>query len=148
LVNEFVYLWHYKRYNTYHKLFTCYSNDISNTILQHYCLLLSKTSSEMFYKTIAFISIKENNYLLHEKTLYELITDHNKLCLDIELHNRFWRNVYFIMCYTLIPMYLIVIYMVLFENVQIIAMFTGYSLIIYTVLSHISLNFMTFTNQY
>ena len=66
-----------------------------------------------------------NNYFANIETkclfknpakLNEIIISHNKLCLDIKLHNKFWKNIYFTVSYILLPVNTIFIQLFLFDT--------------------------------
>jgi len=69
-----------------------------------------------FRNYLAFI--QSNKALLKSKTLTKIMRNHNKLCLDIELHNTFWENMYFAIIYTMIPVNNFLIRLAIFEFSQ------------------------------
>jgi hypothetical protein len=61
----------------------------------------------------------KSNSFLELKTVDKLIEDHNSICLDTNLYNKFWQKYYFALTYTLIPFNLLALQL-LFENLDLI----------------------------
>ena len=61
----------------------------------------------------------ESKKLFHKKlSLTKIYLMHNQLCLDIEIHNKFWKHIYFILCYSFIPMINFLLNLLLFYGVN------------------------------
>ena len=53
---------------------------------------------------------------LRFKFIDKLIKDHNKICYDIKVYNKFWQKYYLVICYSLIPFNLLLLHGIIFEK--------------------------------
>jgi hypothetical protein len=108
-------------------------------IVCFYC----KTIFKSFNNSVKLLFDGKGKTFLKYKTIDQLMKDHNSICLDIKLYNKFWQKYYFSLIYTLIPMNLVLLQLILFEE-QILAMFLGMlSFFMGTIISHLMFNLMT-----
>jgi hypothetical protein len=108
-------------------------------IVCSYC----KTIFKSFNNSIKQLFDGKGKAFLKYKTIDQLIKDHNSICLDIKLYNKFWQKYYFSLAYTLIPINLMGLQILLFED-QIIPIFcVTLSFISVTIISHFMFNLMT-----
>jgi hypothetical protein len=108
-------------------------------IVCFYC----KTIFKSFNNSIKLLFDGKGKAFLKYKTIDQLIKNHNSICLDIKLYNKFWQKYYFSLTYTLIPMNLIVLELILFEE-QILPLFIVCLLCFFVaIVSHLMFNLMT-----
>ena len=102
-----------------------------------------KTIFKSFNNSRKLLFDGKGKAFLKYKTIDQLIEDHNSICLDIKLYNKFWQKYYFSLTYTLIPMNLILLQLMLFED-QIFPLFFVCLLpFLVTIGSHLMFNLMT-----
>jgi hypothetical protein len=87
--------------------------------------------------------ISRNSKLSVVKLTARIIREHNNICNDISKHDKFWKNFYFTLTYTIIPINLILLQQLLLDDI-IFTAFLIYSMvvIIYS-FSHIILNLIS-----
>jgi hypothetical protein len=108
-------------------------------IICFYC----KTIFKSFNNSIKQLFDGKGKAFLKYKTIDRLIKDHNSICLDIKLYNKFWQKYNFSLAYTLIPINLMGLQILLFED-QIIPVFcVTFSFFSVTIISHFMFNLMT-----
>jgi hypothetical protein len=108
-------------------------------IVCFYC----KTIFKSFNNSIKLLFDGKNKAFLKFKTIDQLIKNHNSICLEIKLYNKFWQKYYFSLTYTLIPMNLILLQLILFEE-QIVPLFcVSLSTCLGTIFSHFMFNLIT-----
>jgi hypothetical protein len=108
-------------------------------IVCFYC----KTIFKSFNKSIKLLFDGKGKALLKYKTIDQLIKDHNSICLDIKLYNKFWQKYYFSLTYVLIPTNLVMLHITIFED-QILPLFgVTLSFFLGTIGSHLMFNLMT-----
>ncbi len=81
-------------------------------IVCYYC----KTRFKSFNNYIQLLLNEKNTAFLKYKTVDQLINYHNSICSDIKSFNNFWQKYYFSITYTLIPINLLLLQLVLFEE--------------------------------
>ncbi len=84
-------------------------------IVCYYC----KVRFKSFNNCLKSLLNGKSNSFLELKTVDKLIEDHNSICLDTNLYNKFWQKYYFALTYTLIPFNLLALQL-LFENLDLI----------------------------
>ncbi len=84
-------------------------------IVCYYCKMRFKS----FNNYLKSLLNGKSNSFLELKTVDKLIEDHNSICLDTNLCNKFWQKYYFALTYTLIPSNLLALQL-LFENLDLI----------------------------
>ncbi len=84
-------------------------------IVCYYC----KVRFKSFNNYLKSLLNGKSNSFLELKTVDKLIEDHNSICLDTNLYNKFWQKYYFALTYTLIPFNLLALQL-LFENLDLI----------------------------
>jgi hypothetical protein len=105
-------------------------------IVCFYC----KTIFKSFNSSIKKLFDRKGKAFLKYKTIDQLIKDHNSICLDIKLYNKFWQKYYFSLTYTLIPINLLTLQLILFEK-HILPLFCGLILSFFvTFVSHLTIN--------
>jgi hypothetical protein len=88
-------------------------------------------------------SISRNSKLSHVKLTATIIREHNNICNDILKYNKFWKSFYFTLTYTIIPINLMLLQQLLFDDIVFTA-FLIYSLLaIIYLFSHIVLNLIS-----
>ncbi len=108
-------------------------------IICFYC----KTMFKSFNNSIKQLFDGKGKAFLKFITIDQLTKDHNSICLDIKLYNKFWQKYYLSLAYTLIPINLMGLQILLFED-QIISVFCiTLSFFSVTIISHFMLNLMT-----
>jgi hypothetical protein len=100
-----------------------------------------------YYSTIRFKifnnEISQNNKLSVAKLTERIIREHNDVCNDILRYDKFWKNFYFALTYTIIPMNLMFLHLILFDDI-ILTAFLVFSIVVITYLfSHIVLNLIS-----
>jgi hypothetical protein len=108
-------------------------------IVCFYC----KTIFKSFNNSIKLLFDGKGKAFLKYKTIDQLIKDHNSICLDIKLCNKFWQKYYFSLTYTLIPTNLILLQLILFEDQILPVFFVCLFCFLYTIGSHLMFNLMT-----
>jgi hypothetical protein len=108
-------------------------------IVCFYC----KTIFNSFNNSIKLLLDGKSEAFLKFKSIDQLIEDHNSICLEIKLYNKFWQKYYFSLTYTLIPMNLLLLQLILFEE-QILPLFcVSLSTCLGTIFSHFMFNLIT-----
>jgi hypothetical protein len=82
-------------------------------IVCYYCKIRFKSFNnklKRIAKTIIFI---------HHKKVLDLVEEHDRICCDIFMHNKFWRKYSFAIVYTFIPCNLMNLQQLFFENINI-----------------------------
>jgi hypothetical protein len=108
-------------------------------IVCFYC----KTIFKSFNNSIKLLFDGKGKAFLKYRTIDQLIKDHNSICLDIKLYNKFWQKYYFSLTYTLIPMNLILLQLMLFEDQILPLFFVCLLSFLITIGSHLMFNLMT-----
>jgi hypothetical protein len=108
-------------------------------IVCFYC----KTILKSFNNSIKLLFDGKGKAFLKYKTIDQLIKNHNSICLDIKIYNKFWQKYYFSLTYTLIPMNLIVLQLMLFEDQILPLFFVCLLSFLITIGSHLIFNLMT-----
>jgi hypothetical protein len=121
-----------------------------------YCMSIVIIFCFLYYFIICFYCktmFKSFNYsvrkyfdgkaFLKYKTIDKLIKDHNSICLDIKLYNKFWQKYYFSLTYTLIPINLLMLQLILFEEQILPLLFALISFLLGTIGSHFIINLMS-----
>ncbi len=104
-----------------------------------YCRIIFKS----FNSSIKQLFNGKRKALLKYKTIDQLIKDHNSICLDIKLYNKFWQKYYFFLTYTLIPFNLIFLQLIIFENQILPLLCVTILIFLTTIISHLMFNIMT-----
>jgi len=73
----------------------------------------------------------------------ELIAEHNKICKTIITHNKFWRNYYFLLNYGMIPINLVILQQIFFEDLLLPGLISLAITSIVFLISHTILNLIT-----
>jgi hypothetical protein len=108
-------------------------------IVCFYC----KTIFKSFNNFIKLLFDGKSKAFLKYKTVDQLIKDHNSICLDIKLYNKFWQKYYFGLTYTLIPMNLILLHIILFEEQMLFLLCADILFFLGTIISHFIFNLIT-----
>jgi hypothetical protein len=103
--------------------------------------LYCKTIFKSFNNSIK--QLFDGKTFLKYKTIDQLMKDHNSICLDIKLYNKFWQKYYFSLTYTLIPINLIFLQLILFEDKILLLLLILISFFLGTICSHLMFNLMT-----
>jgi hypothetical protein len=108
-------------------------------IVCFYC----KTIFKSFNYSIKQLFDGKGKAFLKYKTIDQLVKDHNSICLDIKLYNKFWQKYYFSLTYTLIPIDLLLLQVILFEEHILPLLLAIISFFLVTIGSHLMFNLMT-----
>jgi hypothetical protein len=108
-------------------------------IICFYCKIIFKS----FNNSIKQLFDGKGKTFLKYKTIDQLIKDHNSICLDIKLYNKFWQKYYFSLTYTLIPINLLILQLILFEDHILPLFFSLISCFFGSFMSHLMFNLMT-----
>jgi hypothetical protein len=108
-------------------------------IVCFYC----KTIFESFNNSIKLLFDGKGKPFLKYETIDRLIKDHNSICLDIKLYNKFWQKYYFSLTYTLIPISLLLMQLLLFEEQILPLFFVTLSSVLLTITSHLMFNLIS-----
>jgi hypothetical protein len=99
-----------------------------------------------YYYTIRFKilnnKISRNSKLSVAILTERIIREHNDVCNDILRYDKFWKNFYFALTYTIIPINLMFLHLILFDDV-ILTAFLIFSMVIVFLFSHIVLNLIS-----
>jgi hypothetical protein len=80
---------------------------------------------------------------INYKTIDQLIKDHNSICSDIKNYNKFWQKYYIALTYTLIPINLLSLQLLCFEDLLFPVFFSTLSCFLGTIISHLMINSIT-----
>jgi hypothetical protein len=88
-------------------------------------------------------NISRNSKLSVVKLTARIIREHNNICNDIFENNKFWKNFYFALTYTIIPMNLMLLQQLLFDDIMVttILMYSLFAIIY--LISHLVLNLIS-----
>jgi hypothetical protein len=113
LLSAFVYL-----INSYFWISICGFSFFYYFIVCFYCRTIFKS----FNNSIKQLFDGKGKTFLKYNIIDQLIKDHNSICLNIKLYNKFWQKYYFALAYTIIPINLLLLQLILFEE-QILPVF-------------------------
>jgi len=102
---------------TYFVTFTVFYAFLYFYIVCHYCKMRFKS----FHKFIDKVNQKQ---FFEYRVLNEIVNEYNDICNTIIKYNKFWKNYYFVLNYTLIPINLMLLHQSLFENIHSIILLT------------------------
>jgi hypothetical protein len=98
---------------------------------------------ESFNNYIKQLLNQKSKAFLKYKTFDQLIEDHNRICSEIKLYNKFWQKYYFSLTYTLIPINLLVLQLILFEDLMLPLLWPLITLFFGTFSSQMMFNLIT-----
>jgi hypothetical protein len=81
-----------------------------------------------------------NKMFIKYKVIDELFREHNSICNKIILYNKFWKHYFFAINYTLIPLYLLVLQQIIFEEINFPVFITLFSGLIGSLGTHLMIN--------
>ena len=105
-------------------------------IVCYYCKYRFKS-----YNSTAIDIMKES--FITSKKFSILIKEHNSVCYDIFINNKFWKKYYFAINYTLIPFSLLCLHQLLFENLNLLAFLIIFIAFLCQFCFHLIFNLMT-----
>jgi hypothetical protein len=88
-------------------------------------------------------NISRNSKLSVVKLTERIIREHNNICNDILKYDKFWKSFYFVLAYTIIPINLMVLQQLLFDDIILTAILLYSTVVIIYFLSHIILNLIS-----
>ena len=88
-------------------------------------------------------SVNNRKLFVKQNNLIELLDFHNSICFKIYKYNQFWCEYYFIVCYTVIPISLLLIELAFFNNLIFVAQILFQFTALFYLLSLFSLNLIT-----
>lgn len=87
-----------------------------------------------------YISEVEKENLLNTKTSIKILVENNSDCKRTTVYNKFWRNYYFCLNYTIMPINLMFLQIIFFENTLFMLYYLIIILCICSLSAHFSLN--------
>jgi hypothetical protein len=100
-----------------------------------------------YYSTIRFKilnnKISRNSKLSFSKLTTRIIREHNNACNDILRYDKFWKKFYFTLTYTIIPINLMFLHLILFDDLILTAFLIASMIVIIFLFSHIVLNLIS-----
>jgi hypothetical protein len=134
ILSAFIYL-----INAFFGMFVIGFSFLYYFIVCFYC----KTIFKSFNNSIKQLFDGKGKAFLKYKIIDQIIEDHNSICLDIKLYNKFWQKYYFCLTYTLVPMNLVILQLILFED-HILPLFCALILSFFgSFIFHLMFNLMT-----
>jgi hypothetical protein len=106
-------------------------------IVCYYCKLRFKSFNDKVMKTII------SRLFYTRKKFKVLAEEHNSICNDINLHNKFWKYYSFAITYTLIPTNLMTLQQVFFEDIMIPILILAIIFLVVFLSSQVMLNSIT-----
>ena len=89
-------------------------------------------------------SLVLNKCFMNRKMLIKLLREHNTICNDLHKYNSFWKDYYFCVVYSIIPICLIYSHMILFQKISSLFGFIAMILVDITfLLTLLSINLIT-----
>jgi len=96
----------------------------------YYVVVITFTSVKYFYIICYYCKLSmesinisteslTNKALLSFKSIDKLLKNHNDMCFSVSIYNKFWRNIYRIIIFGLIPFNLIYLHQLLFEEISV-----------------------------
>jgi hypothetical protein len=82
----------------------------------------------------------KNKMFIKYKVIDELFREHNGICNKIIFYNKFWKHYFFAINYILIPIYLLVLQQIIFEETNFPVFITSFSGFIVSVGTHLTIN--------
>jgi hypothetical protein len=100
-----------------------------------------------YYSTIRFEilnnKISRNNKLSVAKLTERIIREHNDVCNHILRYDKFWKKFYFALTYTIIPINLMFLHLILFDDLILTIFLVNSMVVIIFLFSHIVLNLIS-----
>jgi hypothetical protein len=87
--------------------------------------------------------LKNTRKISGSRKVNKLLCEHNRICGQIIDYNKFWKNFYFTINYTLIPMNLMLLQQLLFEDLMLITFIMNLIFSVGYSLTHFVLNHLT-----
>jgi hypothetical protein len=88
-------------------------------------------------------NIPRNSKLYVAELNARIIREHNNICNDIAKYDKFWRRFYFALTYTIIPINLMFLQQILFDDLILTAILMASMAVIIYLFSHIILNLIS-----
>ena len=113
-------------------------------VFQYYLIIcyFLKYWINSYNKTLIEIQTSDSRIFFKRKLNSRIVVNHNKLCLNIEVYNQFWKNISFAFIHIIIPMNAYDLNLVLFNKFNIVYRI-GYSFILSSLLLLFLLNYIT-----
>lgn len=138
-------------YNSYEIIYV-FINSITNCLFVYINTTITAYSFLYYYIVCDYIRIRFN--LMNKKVsklrifsgaqkVKDLIFEHNSICGDIMSHNKFWKKYYFTVTFSLIPMNLMFLQHILFEEIFFTAFIMSLIFLIGYSLTHLMFNLLT-----
>jgi hypothetical protein len=100
-----------------------------------------------YYSTIRFKilnnKMSRNSKLSVAKLTARIIREHNDVCNDILRYDKFWKKFYFALTYTIIPINLMFLHLILFDDLILTIFLVNSMVVIVFLFSHIVLNLIS-----
>jgi hypothetical protein len=100
-----------------------------------------------YYVEIRFKILNDNTYrnskLSVVKLTASIISERNNICNDILRYDKFWKSFHFVLTYTIIPMNLMLLQQLLFDDIILTAILIYSMVLIIYLISHIILNLIS-----
>lgn len=107
-------------------------------IIVEFCKLRYANVNKLLQKMIS------NKQIIAQNSIFnDLIAEHNNVCQMINNYNAFWSKYYLALNYTIIPLNLVCLQQIFFENIEFLIWLCTTLFAITLIVLHISLNVMT-----
>jgi hypothetical protein len=143
--------------NTIQSLFFGVLNAIFHGLWTNYFLGVELYSFLFYFMSCYYFKIRfkifnnnnsGNSKLSVVKLTTRIIREHNNICNDILKYDKFWKSFYFVLTYTIIPMNLMLLHLILFDDMVFTAILIFSMAVIIYLFSHIILNLISaFVNK-
>jgi hypothetical protein len=88
-------------------------------------------------------NISRNSKLSVAELTAKIIREHNNICNDILKYDKFWKRFYFVVTYTIIPINLMFLQQILFDDIILTAILLASMVVIIFIFCHIILNLIS-----
>jgi hypothetical protein len=138
--------------NTIRSLFFGILNAIFHVLWTNYVLGVQLYSFLFYFMSCYYFEIRfkilndnisRNSKLSVVKLTASIIGEHNNICDDILKYDKFWKSFYFILTYTIIPINLMLLQQLLFDDIILTAILIYSMVLIIYLISHIVLNLIS-----
>jgi hypothetical protein len=139
-------------FNTVQSLFFGILNAIFYWLWITYCFGVQLYSFLFYFMSCYYFKIRfktlinkisRKSKLSVSKLTARIIREHNSICNDIEKYNEFWKSFNFTLTYTLIPINLIFLQQILFDDLILTQIITYILVLIPYMFSHVMLNLVS-----
>jgi hypothetical protein len=138
--------------NTIQSLFFGILDAIFHVLWTNYVLSVQLYSFLFYFMSCYYFEIRfkilnnnisRNSKLSVVKLTARIISEHNNICNDILKYDKFWKNFYFVLTYTIIPINLMLLQQLLLDDIVFTAILLYLMVVIIYLISHIVLNLIS-----